>query len=39
MEWQCFQCSSHRMDPDVPILLPEVNPDHTALVNIQRKKT
>jgi aspartate-semialdehyde dehydrogenase len=29
--------SAHRMDVDVPILLPEINPDHTALVNIQRK--
>ncbi len=29
--------SSHRMDIDVPILLPEINPDHTALVEIQRK--
>ncbi|NMB54204.1 MAG: aspartate-semialdehyde dehydrogenase [Leptolinea sp.] len=27
--------SAHRMDADVPILLPEVNPEHTALVNIQ----
>ena len=26
--------SSHRMDVDVPICLPEINPDHTALVEI-----
>lgn len=29
--------SSHRMDPDVPLLIPEVNPDHLQLVPIQRK--
>ncbi|MHB9032645.1 MAG: aspartate-semialdehyde dehydrogenase [Anaerolineae bacterium] len=28
--------SSHRMDPDVPLLIPEVNPGHTALINRQR---
>lgn len=27
--------SSHRMDPDVPVLVPEVNPDHLALVERQ----
>ena len=27
--------SSHRMDPNVPILVPEVNPDHMALVERQ----
>ncbi len=26
---------THRMDPDVPLLIPEVNPDHTALVEQQ----
>lgn len=26
----------HRWDPDVPLLLPEVNPDHLALVDRQR---
>ena len=29
--------SNHRMDPDVPLLIPEVNPDHLALLRIQRK--
>jgi len=29
--------SNHRMDADVPLLLPEVNPDHCALVAVQRK--
>ncbi|MGI0147924.1 MAG: aspartate-semialdehyde dehydrogenase [Thermoplasmata archaeon] len=28
--------SSHRMDADVPLLVPEVNPDHLALVERQR---
>jgi len=30
--------SNHRMDPDVPLLIPEVNPDHLALVGEQRKQ-
>lgn len=30
--------SAHRMDPDTPLLIPEVNPDHLALIPIQRKK-
>ena len=29
---------NHRMEPDVPLLIPEVNPDHLALVGIQRKR-
>jgi len=28
--------SPHRMWPDVPLLIPEVNPDHTALIPAQR---
>ncbi len=27
---------NHRMDPDVPLLIPEVNPDHLALLETQR---
>ena len=27
--------SSHRMDPDVPLIIPEVNPDHIALARKQ----
>ena len=27
---------SHRMDPDVPLVVPEVNPDHVELVRHQR---
>ncbi|HEX3143309.1 MAG TPA: aspartate-semialdehyde dehydrogenase [Pyrinomonadaceae bacterium] len=30
--------SSHRMSADVPLLIPEVNPDHIALIDAQRKK-
>lgn len=29
--------SAHRMDLDVPILLPEVNPEHTEIIKIQQK--
>ncbi len=29
--------SNHRMEPDVPLLIPEVNPDHLALVTAQRR--
>jgi len=29
--------SNHRMEPDVPLLIPEVNPDHLALVRGQRR--
>jgi len=28
-------CSNHRMDPCVPLLIPEINPDHLQLVNAQ----
>jgi aspartate-semialdehyde dehydrogenase len=28
---------NHRMDPDVPLLIPEVNADHVALVDCQRE--
>jgi aspartate-semialdehyde dehydrogenase len=28
--------SAHRMDPDVPLLIPDVNPDHTALIRVQQ---
>ncbi len=32
----CSNASAHRMDPDVPLLIPDVNPEHTALIGIQR---
>jgi aspartate-semialdehyde dehydrogenase len=28
----CSNASAHRMDPDVPLLIPDVNPEHLALV-------
>ena len=28
---------NHRMDPDVPLVIPELNPDHLALIPLQRK--
>lgn len=31
------KASAHRMDNDVPLIIPEVNPDHTALIPIQKK--
>jgi aspartate-semialdehyde dehydrogenase len=34
----CSNASAYRKASDVPILLPEVNPEHTALVSIQRQK-
>jgi len=30
--------SNHRMDADVPLVIPEVNPDHLALVSVQRAR-
>jgi aspartate-semialdehyde dehydrogenase len=34
----CSNASAHRMDADVPILLPEVNPEHAGLLEVQRKR-
>ncbi len=28
---------NHRLDPDVPLVIPEVNPDHLGLIPIQRR--
>lgn len=33
----CSNASAFRDEPDVPLVLPEVNPDHTALVHHQRR--
>jgi aspartate-semialdehyde dehydrogenase len=33
----CSNASAFRYEPDVPILLPEVNPEHTGLVEVQRR--
>ncbi|MEM2696782.1 MAG: aspartate-semialdehyde dehydrogenase, partial [Nitrososphaerota archaeon] len=32
------EASAHRMEPDVPLIIPEVNPDHLELINMQKKK-
>lgn len=29
---------NHRMDQDVPLLIPEVNPEHLALIKVQRER-
>lgn len=29
--------SAHRLDPDVPLLIPEVNPEHLGLIAVQRR--
>jgi aspartate-semialdehyde dehydrogenase len=34
----CSNAASHRMAPDVPLLIPDVNPEHTALIPVQRKR-
>ncbi len=34
----CTNAAAHRMDEDVPLLLPEVNSDHLGLVDVQRRK-
>jgi len=31
------KASAHRMESDVPLIIPEVNPDHAALIKIQQK--
>ncbi len=33
----CTNAGAHRMDEDVPLLLPEVNSDHVGLIDIQRQ--
>ncbi|GAB4517597.1 MAG: aspartate-semialdehyde dehydrogenase [Anaerolineae bacterium] len=34
----CSNASAFRMEPDVPLLIPEVNPDHTRLIEVQRQR-
>ncbi|NTU81678.1 MAG: aspartate-semialdehyde dehydrogenase [Chloroflexales bacterium] len=34
----CSNASDHRMDADVPLLIPEVNPDHLELIEVQRRR-
>jgi aspartate-semialdehyde dehydrogenase len=33
----CSNASAFRMDEDVPLLIPDVNPDHTRLIDFQRR--
>ena len=30
--------SAHRCTPDVPMIMPEINPDHTAVIALQKKR-
>jgi len=34
----CSNASAHRMDEDVPLVIPEVNPEHIDLITTQRRK-
>ncbi len=36
--WVSSNASSHRMDPDVPLLVPEVNPDHMGIIEHQKRR-
>ena len=33
----CSNASSHRYDADVPLLIPEVNPEHLGLLEVQKR--
>ena len=34
----CSNASAHRMAPDVPLMLPEVNSEHIGLIDVQRRE-
>lgn len=34
----CSNARNHRYDADVPLLIPEVNPEHLALIDVQKRK-
>ena len=34
----CSNARNHRYDPDVPLLIPEVNPEHLGLIDIQKRR-
>jgi aspartate-semialdehyde dehydrogenase len=34
----CSNASANRMRPEVPLVVPEVNPDHLGLIDVQRDK-
>ncbi len=33
----CSNASAYRLEKDVPLVIPEINPDHIELINVQRK--
>ena len=33
----CSNARSHRYDPDIPLLIPEVNPEHLGLIDTQKR--
>ena len=34
----CSNASAYRYEPDVPLLIPEVNPEHVGLIDLQRRR-
>lgn len=34
----CTNAAPHRLDPDVPLMIPEVNADHVKLIDVQRRQ-
>lgn len=34
----CSNASAYRYEPDVPLLIPEVNPQHLGLIDVQRRQ-
>ena len=34
----CSNASAYRYEPDVPLLIPEVNPEHIGLIDLQRRQ-
>ena len=34
----CSNASAYRYEPDVPLLIPEVNPEHMGLIDLQRRR-
>ena len=34
----CSNSSNHRYDADVPLMIPEVNPEHLQLIEVQKRK-
>jgi aspartate-semialdehyde dehydrogenase len=33
----CSNARNHRYDADVPLLIPEVNPEHLGLIELQKR--